>query len=131
MKEGTSVEKHLKQMKVLTDRLAAIGAPISEEDQVVTLLGSLPPSYATLVTALESRVDDDLSLNFVQQALVHEERKLQRSEHESNSQQHKGDSALLGQKKRFKPRWSTSSLSKRLPKQGRTHKISTQSTSFW
>ena len=131
MKEGTSVEKHLKQMKVLTDRLAAIGAPISEEDQVVTLLGSLPPSYATLVTALESRVDDDLSLNFVQQALVHEERKLQRSEHESNSQQHKGDSALLGQKKRFKPRWSTWSLSKRLPKQGRTHKISTQSTSFW
>jgi hypothetical protein len=40
MKEGTSVEKHLKHMKELTDRLAAIGAPISEEDQVVTLLAS-------------------------------------------------------------------------------------------
>ena len=34
MREGTSVEKHLKDMKELTDRLAAIGAPIAEEDQV-------------------------------------------------------------------------------------------------
>ena len=45
-------------MKELTDRLAAIGAPILEEDQVVTLLGSLPRSYSTLVTALEARVAD-------------------------------------------------------------------------
>ena len=70
MKEGTSIEKHLKRMKELTDRLAAIGAPIAEEDQVVTLLGSL--RYSTLVTALEARVDG-ISLNYVQQALAHEE----------------------------------------------------------
>jgi len=31
-KEGTSVEAHLKEMKEITDRLASIGAPISEED---------------------------------------------------------------------------------------------------
>ena len=42
MKEGTSIETHLKHMKEITDKLASIGAPISEEDQVVTLLGSLP-----------------------------------------------------------------------------------------
>jgi hypothetical protein len=54
MKEGTSMEQHLKYMKDIADKLAAIGAPISEEDQVVTLLGSLPGSYATLVTALEA-----------------------------------------------------------------------------
>ena len=42
MKEGTSAEKHLTYMKELTDRLAAIGAPIDEEDQVVTLLGACP-----------------------------------------------------------------------------------------
>ncbi len=61
-------------MKELTDRLAAIQAPISEEDQVVTLLGSLPPSYATLVTALEACADD-VQLDFVQQALFNEEQK--------------------------------------------------------
>ncbi len=46
MKEGTSVETHMKCMKEVTDQLAAINAPISEEDQVVTLLGSLPPRYS-------------------------------------------------------------------------------------
>ena len=74
MKEGTSMEAHLKQMKEITDRLAVIGAPISEEDQVVILLGSLPRSYSTLVTALEAR-GDDLTLRFVQQALIQEEQK--------------------------------------------------------
>ena len=61
-------------MKDLTDRLAAIKAPIAEEDQVVTLLGSLPPSYSTLVTALEAR--DTISLRYVQQSLICEEQRL-------------------------------------------------------
>ena len=74
MKESTSVDQHLKHMKDITDKLAAIGAPISEEDQVVTLLGSLPRSCATLVTAIETRMDD-VSLDYVQQALIQEEMK--------------------------------------------------------
>lgn len=74
MREGTSMEDHLKQMKEITDRLASIGAPVAEEDQVVTLLGSLPRSYSTLVTALEARVEE-VSLGFIQQALIHEEQK--------------------------------------------------------
>ena len=103
MKEGTSIEKHLKHMKELTDRLAAIGAPIAEEDQVVTLLGSLPKSFSTLVTALESR-GDDISLNYVQQALVHEEQKMQERGHASSDEQ-KRDAALVGESKRkFKSR---------------------------
>ena len=55
MKEGTSMEAQKKEMKELTDKLSSVGA---EEDQVVTLLGSLPPSYSTLVTALEAQVDN-------------------------------------------------------------------------
>lgn len=39
--EGTSVEKHLKGMKELSDQLAALGSLVDEDDQVVTLLGSL------------------------------------------------------------------------------------------
>ena len=54
-KEGSSVEHYIRTMKELADRLAAINAPISEEDQILTLLGSLPSSYSTLVTALEAR----------------------------------------------------------------------------
>ena len=74
MKENISIKAHLKKMKELTDKLAAIGAPISDEDQVVTLLGSPPSDYSTLVTALEA-LADDLTLGYVQQALIHEERK--------------------------------------------------------
>ena len=74
MRDGTSIEKHLKFMKELTDKLAAVGAAVEEEDQVVTLLGSLPKNYSTLVTAIEAQ--DNITLHYVQQALVREEQKL-------------------------------------------------------
>ena len=95
MKEGTSVDKHLKHMKDITDKLAAVGAPISEEDQVVTLLGSLPRSFATLVTAIETRMDD-VSLDYVQQALIQEEMK----QSELSGQLSGAESALAGAFKR-------------------------------
>ena len=68
------MEAHIKSMKELADRLAAIRAPIAEEDQVVALLGSLPSSYSTLVTALEAR--DNISLSYIQQSLIREEQRL-------------------------------------------------------
>lgn len=61
-------------MKELTNQLGAIGAVIEEEDQIVTLLGSLPSNHATIVTALETKMDN-LTLQFVQQALINEEQK--------------------------------------------------------
>ena len=87
-------------MKELTDKLAAIGAPISEEDKVVTLLGSLPKSYSrsALVTALEAR--ERVSLSYVQQSLIHEEQKLN-GEQALDSKMNAGHntSALVGQLK--------------------------------
>ena len=74
MKEGDSNNAHMKNMKELTDKLAVIGAAIAEEDQVVTILGSLLAKYSTLVTALEAR--NELTLGYVQQSLLHEEKKL-------------------------------------------------------
>ena len=107
MKEGSSIEKHLKRMKKLTDQLEGIGAPIAEEDQLVTLLGSLPKSYSMMVTALEAR-SDNVSLNYVQQALVHEEQKLHEVGSSNSPDVHRGDTGLLGDstislKKAFKP----------------------------
>jgi len=104
MKEGTSIDSHLKNMKEITDKLAAIGAAISEEDQVVTLLGSLPPRYSTLVTALETRVDQ-VSLKFVQQALINEEQKQlgQLGYGHSGMSGGETDSVLVGAYKKGKP----------------------------
>ena len=64
------MEAHFKSTK----ELAAIGAPLSEEDQVVTLLVCLPRSYSTLVTALEARMDG-VSLSYFQQALIYKEQR--------------------------------------------------------
>jgi len=55
IKEGTSVEEHIKIMKEFMDRLATINAP---------LLGCLLSTYSTLVTALETR--DTITLNYTQ-----------------------------------------------------------------
>ena len=101
MKEGTSIKAHLKYMKEITDKLAAIGAPISEEYQVVTLLGSLPQSYSTLVTALEACVDG-VTLSFVQQALIHEEQKLNEEPGHLSSAMSRGEttSVLVGERRR-------------------------------
>ena len=73
-------------MKELTDKLAATNAPITEEDQVVTLSGSLPPSYSTLVTALEAR--DAVSLSYVQQSPIREEQKLSANTDTSSGMDH-------------------------------------------
>ena len=51
-----------------------MGAKVSEEDQVATLLCSLPDSYDNLIVALESRADN-LTLEFIIARLLHEERK--------------------------------------------------------
>lgn len=96
MKEGETLTEHLKRMKELTDQLGAIGAVIEEEDQIVTLLGSLPSSYATIVTALETKMDS-LTLQFVQQSLINEEQKRVQANGSSSSTTAGGASAMATQ----------------------------------
>jgi hypothetical protein len=69
-----SMSEHINKMKELAGQLEAVGASITEEDQVAMLLCSLPVSYDSLITALESRAGD-LSLEFVTARLLHEEHK--------------------------------------------------------
>ena len=74
MAESDRMMVHINKMRSLAEQLAAVGAQISEDDQVATLLCSLPDSYSNLIVALESRADD-LNLEFVIARLLHEERK--------------------------------------------------------
>lgn len=46
---------------------------MEEKDKIVTFLGSLPPSFATIVTVQETEIDY-LTLQF-DQALINEEQK--------------------------------------------------------
>lgn len=57
MKDGDLAQEHIKVMTELLDALSVAGETVSEEDQVVYLLASLPESYSVLVTVLESNED--------------------------------------------------------------------------
>ena len=48
MREGASVQEHIKEMRKMTEKLAVMQSAIIEDDQVMTLLGSLPSSYDPL-----------------------------------------------------------------------------------
>ena len=61
-------------MTKIFNELAIVGVDITDEDQVVYLLASLPDSYNTLVTALEASTNI-LTLEVVTECLLHEERK--------------------------------------------------------
>ena len=74
LKDGESVQDHIKAMTELFNELTAVGDVISEEDRVVYLLASLPDSFGTLVTALEAN-EEVPRMEIVTERLLHTERK--------------------------------------------------------
>ena len=75
LRDGDSIQKHIKDMTETFNELAAIDDPITEEDRVVYLLASLPESYDILVTAVEASVEVP-KMEIVTEQLLHEERKI-------------------------------------------------------
>ena len=75
LKDGESVHQHIKTMTEVFAALAVIGDPVTEEDQVVYLLASLPASYDMLVTALEAQSETVPRWELVTERLRHEEQK--------------------------------------------------------
>lgn len=73
--EGGDAEVHVNTMTELFEKLAALGEKLSENWVVAMLLSSLPQSYDTLITALETRPEGDLTLSLVQSKLLEENRK--------------------------------------------------------
>ncbi|GMF62465.1 unnamed protein product [Phytophthora fragariaefolia] len=74
MAEGDGVLEHINKIKTLAEQIDAVGAPVSEDDLVITLLASLNESYQFLITALESRADS-LTWELVTSRLLHEDMK--------------------------------------------------------
>lgn len=63
---------HISEMKILFEKLEAIGETFSERWVVAMLLSSLPSSFDTLVTALEARKLEELTVNVVENSLLEE-----------------------------------------------------------
>jgi hypothetical protein len=74
MQSGRSMEAHIKELNELTERLAALNAPVDEQDQVALLLRSLPPSFETLVTAYIAK--GEVQMGELREALVNHESRL-------------------------------------------------------
>ena len=72
LSEGGNMEKHLIQMQDLIDQLASLGETLAEQLTVALFLSSLPESYRTLITALETRPEDDLTIELVKNKLLEE-----------------------------------------------------------
>ena len=84
LREGDSVQEHIRKLTEIFDELAVIGSPVEEEDRVVHLLASLPDSYGVLVTALEASSEVP-KMEVVTERLLHEERKQKEKDSQGSS----------------------------------------------
>ncbi|CAK9820236.1 Copia protein [Anthophora plagiata] len=72
MKEDDDMEHHITTMSGYFEQLSALGQDLPDNLMAAMLLGSLPESYETLVTALESRPEEDFTLQLVKSKLIDE-----------------------------------------------------------
>ncbi|KAH9310812.1 hypothetical protein KI387_025847, partial [Taxus chinensis] len=61
MQETQKMSDFINRFKSLKNQLATCGSVIAEEDDVMSLLGSLPKSYCGLVVALSTQANLDLT----------------------------------------------------------------------
>lgn len=72
MPEKGNIETHLNEMTNLFLKLNDFGDNLTESGTVAIVLSSLPPSYDTLITALEARPEGDLTMSYIQTKLISE-----------------------------------------------------------
>lgn len=70
--DGKDMEEHISTMLDLVNKLTALGEKLVDHLIVAMLLSSLPESYSTLITALESRAEKELTLDLVKGKLIDE-----------------------------------------------------------
>ncbi|KAK3732471.1 hypothetical protein QZH41_003774 [Actinostola sp. cb2023] len=99
LQEGDSVKGHIKSITEIFNELAVIGAPMEEEDKVVTLLASLPDKFDMLVTALEANSEVP-NMEVVTERLFHEENKLK----ERETVEKPYEKVMLGTKSKNRPK---------------------------
>lgn len=73
LSENGDMEKHLNAMLNSVDQLAALGETLKDKMIIALILCSLPESYNTLITALETRNEDELTVELVKSKLLDED----------------------------------------------------------
>ncbi|UYV68769.1 hypothetical protein LAZ67_6000770 [Cordylochernes scorpioides] len=84
LEEDKDMQQHITTMMELVDKLRTIGETLKDSHITAILLCSLPKSYSNLITMLESRPDDELTLEFAKNKLLDEHtRRVESSKDES------------------------------------------------
>lgn len=73
--ETGCMERQITTMQDLVDKLTALGEEIEDHLFIAMLLSSLPDTYSTLITALESRPEAELTLALVKGKLFDEHKR--------------------------------------------------------
>lgn len=88
LEEGGNAAQHITKMQELFLKLRDLGEQsLSDNWSVAMLLSSLPKSYDTLITALETRTETDLTFAVVQQKVIAEYERRQHAEATGVSQE--------------------------------------------
>lgn len=98
LSENGDMESHLNAMLNSVDQLAALGEALKDKMIIALLLCSLPESYNTLITALETRSEDELTIELVKGKLLDEDRRRKNAKGHMNERE---DKALKIQSKKF------------------------------
>lgn len=99
--EGGTLQQHFLAFDKVVREYRATGATLDDLDVVCHLLLTLSPSYAGVVTALETMPEENLSIEFVKCRLLDEETKRRGAEMVSVSSVSNGsDAAFFGTKKK-------------------------------
>lgn len=72
LRPSGNMEEHILEILKLVEQLEAMGESLAEHLVVAMILSSLPEKYNTLITALESRPEEDLKLEFIKGKLIDE-----------------------------------------------------------
>ena len=75
LRPDQDMQNYIRSALEIVERLRGIGEEILDFHIAVLLLSGLPDSYETLVTALDARPDDELTLEYVKGKLVDEYRR--------------------------------------------------------
>lgn len=68
--ENTTVKEYLAKIKSLVDALAAVGSPVSAKDHLDAILDALPQEYDQIISIVESRFDDDVTVEEAESLLL-------------------------------------------------------------
>lgn len=102
IQEGDNFLDHINKIKVPTDQFTCLEVPVKNNDIVLTLLESLPTSYAYLITTMETMSMKELTKNYMIAHLMYEMSKRKKKEPQNDDtgimlQQNKANNSFLYQ----------------------------------